>query len=183
MHLTFLSVPFRARDLFRQTSLTYRPYFWITFAILASGVLAFLIALPISSYFFPSISLATLYSSLPFFVITVSFSKPLSFAKAVFHHPSVLDQDVRVHHVVDTAWKQVRSQIRRDTATEIAVLIVASLFAPLKQNRAGGLKEFCQLAALVLAIDYIAMAVFLAAVFGVVIEVCCKRFKNSVHSC
>ncbi len=171
MHLTFLSLPFRARDLFKQTPLTYRPYLWITVAILSSSTLAFLVSLPTSSYFFPSISLATLYSSLPFFVITVSFSKPLSFARAVFNHPSVLSQDIRVSTVVDGAWKQVRSQIRRDTATEIAVLIVASLFSPLKQSHAGGLKEFCQLAALILTLDYVFMSTYLAAVFGVVIEV------------
>ncbi|KZT34793.1 hypothetical protein SISSUDRAFT_991369 [Sistotremastrum suecicum HHB10207 ss-3] len=159
MHGTFIALILRTRSF---TS----SYLWLTFAILASSILSFIIALPLTGPLLIPVDPICLSEALPFFVITVGFDKPLRLARAVFSSPDVLSrQATPAADLVQNAVKKAGGAIVRDYAIEVAVLLVGA------GSRVGGLREFCALAALILVVDCVALFTFYVAVLCVMVEV------------
>ena len=173
--------------------------FFLPLAILSSALLALLLALPIAMALDIPIDPVALSEALPFLVCTVGFDKPLRLARAVFHHPHlelppslappttphpssgypILANPARPQpqqlsstllkpspKIITESLSYVYKPIIRDYILEIAVLTVGAY------SRVGGLKEVCALAALILAVDCLLICTYLAAILGVMVEVC-----------
>lgn len=118
-----------------------------------------------------------LTEALPFLVCTVGFDKPLRFARAVFTHPKLMSTGpsspgsgapntlVPSGKIVLDALQSSYHPIIRDYALEIVILVVGAY------SKVGGLREVCALAAVLLAVDCCLLCTFLAAVFGIMVEV------------
>ncbi|KAG8746285.1 3-hydroxy-3-methylglutaryl-coenzyme A (HMG-CoA) reductase isozyme [Ceratobasidium sp. 414] len=180
MHLTFVNLFLKARKLGSN--------FWLASTILISGTFAFVLSLPLSLLLGIPLDPVALTEALPFLVITVGFDKPLRIARAVFAHPSFTPTSVMssprrgslvsssakatktAAEVVREAVDSVGPGVVRDYAIEIAVLGVGAA------SGVGGLKEFCALAALILACDCAALFTFYVAILNVMTEV--NRIKT-----
>ncbi|KAF8345352.1 hydroxymethylglutaryl-CoA reductase [Amanita rubescens] len=178
MHITFWLLIKRSRKLGSSFSLPI--------AILASAVLALLLALPIAMFLRIPIEPVALTEALPFLVCTVGFDKPLRLARAVFSHQHLLtpmsvsasglstpggSQVMKpASKIITESLTLVYPPIIRDYILEIAVLVIGA------NSKVGGLKEVCAFAALLLAVDCFLLCSFLAAILGVMIEV--RRIKN-----
>ncbi|KAG9077331.1 3-hydroxy-3-methylglutaryl-coenzyme A (HMG-CoA) reductase isozyme [Ceratobasidium sp. 370] len=180
MHLTFVNLFLKARKLGSN--------FWLASTILISGTFAFVLSLPLSLLLGIPLDPVALTEALPFLVITVGFDKPLRIARAVFAHPnftpisgvssprrgSLVSSSVKATktaaEVVREAVDSVGPGVVRDYAIEIAVLGVGAA------SGVGGLKEFCALAALILACDCAALFTFYVAILNVMTEV--NRIKT-----
>ncbi|KAG8705964.1 3-hydroxy-3-methylglutaryl-coenzyme A (HMG-CoA) reductase isozyme [Ceratobasidium sp. 395] len=149
--------------------------------ILISGTFAFVLSLPLSLLLGIPLDPVALTEALPFLVITVGFDKPLRIARAVFSHPSftpisgmaspaLRGPKKTAAEVVREAVDSVGPGVVRDYAIEIAVLGVGAA------SGVGGLKEFCALAALILACDCAALFTFYVAILNVMTEV--NRIKT-----
>ncbi|CEL63158.1 3-hydroxy-3-methylglutaryl-CoA reductase [Rhizoctonia solani AG-1 IB] len=163
--------------------------------ILISSTFAFVLSLPLSLLLGIPLDPVALTEALPFLVITVGFDKPLRIARAVFSHPSFTpisgiatparrgsapstpsvlkpssSSAKTAAQVVREAVDSVGPGVVRDYAIEIAVLGVGAA------SGVGGLKEFCALAALILACDCAALFTFYVAILNVMTEV--NRIKT-----
>ncbi|QRW10807.1 3-hydroxy-3-methylglutaryl coenzyme A reductase, hydroxymethylglutaryl-CoA reductase [Ceratobasidium sp. AG-Ba] len=152
--------------------------------ILISSTFAFVLSLPLSLALGIPLDPVALTEALPFLVITVGFDKPLRIARAVFAHPnftpssgqvsprrsSIASSTKTAAEVVREAVDAVGPGVVRDYAIEIAVLGVGAA------SGVGGLKEFCALAALILACDCAALFTFYVAILNVMTEV--NRIKT-----
>ncbi|KAG9123413.1 3-hydroxy-3-methylglutaryl-coenzyme A (HMG-CoA) reductase isozyme [Ceratobasidium sp. 392] len=180
MHATFVNLFLKARKLGSN--------FWLASTILISGTFAFVLSLPLSLLLGIPLDPVALTEALPFLVITVGFDKPLRIARAVFAHPnftpisgmssprrgSLVSSSIKATktaaEVVREAVDSVGPGVVRDYAIEIAVLGVGAA------SGVGGLKEFCALAALILACDCAALFTFYVAILNVMTEV--NRIKT-----
>ncbi|KAJ7138499.1 hydroxymethylglutaryl-coenzyme A reductase-domain-containing protein [Mycena crocata] len=177
MHLTFFLLVSRSRAL--NSSFPFA----LPVAILASSVLALLLALPPAMLLGIPLDAVALTEALPFLVCAVGFDKPLRLARAVFTHPRGLVASSSIRgtsamrgsaplpsgEVVLDALSATYYPIIRDYVLEIAVLLLGAF------SRVVGLSEVCALAALILAMDCLMMCTFLAAVLCVMVEV--RRIK------
>jgi hydroxymethylglutaryl-CoA reductase (NADPH) len=163
MHVTFLRLFFKSRALGSN--------FWLSTGIFLSSIIAFLFTLPLCRFFNIPLDPIALSEALPFLVCTVGFDKPLRLAKEVLAHPLALkpQQDGRMKpagHVILEALDKKGNLILRDYALEIAVLLVGA------SSKVGGLREFCALASISLAVDCVMLATFYVAVLTIMLEVC-----------
>ncbi|KAJ7768621.1 hydroxymethylglutaryl-coenzyme A reductase-domain-containing protein [Mycena maculata] len=173
MHTTFFLLVARARALGSS--------FFLPLAIISSSVLALLLTLPLAMLLRIPMHPVVLTEALPFLVCTVGFDKPLRLARAVFTHPRALPRTSSARtsalrptttpagEVVLDALSATYYPILRDYILEIAVLALGA------SARVAGLSEVCALAALLLALDCVAMCTFLAAILAVMVEV--RRVK------
>ncbi|KAJ7071773.1 hydroxymethylglutaryl-coenzyme A reductase-domain-containing protein [Mycena belliarum] len=162
MHTTFFLLIARSRALGSS--------FFLPLAIIASSVLALLLALPAAMLLRIPMHPVALTEALPFLVCTVGFDKPLRLARAVFTHPRTLrPASTPSGEVVLDALSATYYPILRDYILEIAVLCLGA------GSRVAGLAEVCALAALLLALDCLMMCTFLAAILCVMVEV--RRIK------
>ena len=118
----------------------------------------------------PWTSLDPITEARPSLVCTVGFDKPLRLARAVMAHPHMLkpQEDGRMKpagNVILEALDRVGNVILRDYALEIAVLFVGV------NSRVGGLKEFCAVAAVALAMDCLMTFTLYTAVLTIMVEV------------
>ncbi|KAK7038037.1 3-hydroxy-3-methylglutaryl coenzyme A reductase [Favolaschia claudopus] len=165
MHITFFLLVARSRALGSS--------FFLPFAILASSILALLLAIPIALFLHIPMHPVALTEAVPFFVCTVGFDKPLRLARAVFTHPravrssrpSLAGHTIPSGEVVLDALSATYYPILRDYILEIAVLSLGA------SARIAGLAEVCALAALLLVFDCLMMCTFLAAILCVMVEV------------
>ncbi|KZT56259.1 hypothetical protein CALCODRAFT_320253 [Calocera cornea HHB12733] len=169
MHLTFYHLFSTLRRLGSKL--------WLGVGVLVSGCFAFVAALFLSNLLALRVDLIQLFEALPFLVITVGFDKPLTLTRAVFAHPAALhaptapataasnQKATKASTVVVAAVNQVGAGIVRDYALEIAVLALGAA------SGVGGLKEFCHLAALILAADCCLLFTFYVAILNVMVEV------------
>jgi hydroxymethylglutaryl-CoA reductase (NADPH) len=173
--------------------------FWLGASVLVSGTFAFVLALLTTYLSGYSVNPILLSEALPFLVITVGFEKPFILTRAVFSNPAIAPMrpstsssaaddgtsylDVRSNgaskqargvrwgapmsskDIVVSGVEKAGPQIARDYAIEIAVLVAGAL------SGVGGLREFCALAALILAYDCVFLFVFYVAVLAVMVEV------------
>lgn len=79
---------------------------------------------------------------------------------------------VPAQEIVIQGFDKTGKQIIRDYAIEIAVLVAGAL------TGVQGLKEFCQLAALILCFDCLFLFGFFASVLTVMVEVSCAHARN-----
>ncbi|KAJ7274991.1 hydroxymethylglutaryl-coenzyme A reductase-domain-containing protein [Mycena rebaudengoi] len=167
MHTTFLLLLSRSRRLGSS--------FFLPLAILASSVMALLLALPVAMVLRIPMHPVALTEALPFLVCTVGFDKPLRLARAVFTHPRALrSTSTPAGEVVLDALSATYYPIIRDYILEIAVLLLGAT------SRIAGLSEVCALAALLLALDCLMMCTFLAAILCVMVEV--RRIHGTTPS-
>ncbi|KAI8986682.1 3-hydroxy-3-methylglutaryl-coenzyme A reductase [Trametes punicea] len=167
MHATFIRLFLSSRALGSN--------FWLSTGIFSSAVISFLFALPLCRSLDIPLDPIALTEALPFLVCTVGFDKPLRLARAVMAHPHMLkpQADGRMKaagDVVLEALDRVGNMILRDYALEIAVLLVGV------NSHVGGLKEFCAVAAVALAMDCLMTFTLYTAVLTVMVEV--RRIKR-----
>ncbi|TBU45135.1 3-hydroxy-3-methylglutaryl-coenzyme A reductase [Dichomitus squalens] len=167
MHLTFLRLFLSSRALGSN--------FWLSTGIFSSAIISFLFTLPLCRSLDIPLDPIALTEALPFLVCTVGFDKPLRLARAVMAHPHMLkpQEDGRMKTAGDVileALDRVGNVILRDYALEIAVLFVGV------NSRVGGLKEFCAVAAVSLAMDCVMTFTLYTAVLTIMVEV--RRIKK-----
>ncbi|KAJ8474611.1 hypothetical protein ONZ51_g7113 [Trametes cubensis] len=167
MHVTFMRLFLSSRALGSN--------FWLSTGIFSSAIVSFLFTLPLCRSLDIPLDPIALTEALPFLVCTVGFDKPLRLARAVMAHPHMIkpQEDGRMKaagEVVLEALDRVGNMILRDYALEIAVLLVGV------NSHVGGLKEFCAVAAVALAMDCLMTFTLYTAVLTVMVEV--RRIKK-----
>ncbi|KAI0674556.1 3-hydroxy-3-methylglutaryl-coenzyme A reductase [Trametes maxima] len=167
MHVTFLRLFLSSRALGSN--------FWLSTGIFSSAIISFLFSLPLCRTLDIPLDPIALTEALPFLVCTVGFDKPLRLARAVMANPNMVkpQEDGRMKpagEVIMEALDRVGNVILRDYALEIAVLLVGV------NSRVGGLKEFCAVAAVLLAMDCVMTFTLYTAVLTVMVEV--RRIKK-----
>ena len=174
MHMTFLRLFFASRALGSN--------FWLSTGIFLSSIIAFLFTLPLCRALNIPLDPVCLSEALPFLVCTVGFEKPLRLAREVMKHEHVLtplpppqgrENQARVMkpagEVILEALDRSGNSIVRDYALEIMVLLVGAY------SRVGGLREFCALASVAMALDCVMLGTFYTAVLTAMVEV--RRVK------
>ncbi|KAI5478793.1 hydroxymethylglutaryl-CoA reductase (NADPH) [Pseudohyphozyma bogoriensis] len=208
MHTTFVSHFLNMRRLTTSLRPHSRSSgFWLAFTALVSSCLAFFFALLAAWYLDITVNPVLLGEALPFLVITVGFEKPFVLTRAVFSNPAIAPSGnglyassrgsmtpmesttptplhpqpygvrfappVPARDIVLAAMAKTGVPIIRDYAIEIAVLMGGAM------SGVAGLKEFCQLAALILVWDCFTLGSFYVAVLTVMVEV--HRIKVIRH--
>lgn len=169
MHVTFMRLFLSSRALGSN--------FWLSAGIFSSATISFLFTLPMCRSMDIPLDPIALTEALPFLVCTVGFDKPLRLARAVMAHPHMLkpQDDGRMKAAGDVileALDRVGNVILRDYALEIAVLFVGV------NSRVGGLKEFCAVAAALLAMDCLMTFTLYTAVLTIMVEVRVVNIAN-----
>ena len=180
MHLTFVSLFMSMRHMGSN--------FWLAFSVLLNSVFAFLFGLIVTAKLGVDISFILLSEGLPFLVVTIGFEKPIILTKAVLSaslSPRRDDEDQRaagqnndrrprtIKSALNVAVHQKGFEIVRDYLIEIAILSAGAA-----SGVQGGLKQFCFLAAWILAFDCVLLFTFYTAILSVKLEI--NRIKRHV---
>ncbi|BGO95077.1 hypothetical protein NBRC10512_006360 [Rhodotorula toruloides] len=208
MHSTFVSLYLNMRRLSRSLRPNSNSLgFWLATLSLASSCVAFMFALLTAWYLEISVNPVLLGEALPFLVITVGFEKPFVLTRAVFSNPAIgpggayagaasrgtstpsgngklvtpttnafglrFSPPVPARDIVLSAVSKTGVPIVRDYAIEIAVLVLGAM------SGVAGLREFCQLAAVILVWDAICLIGFFVAVLTIMVEI--HRIKVVRH--
>ncbi|GAA5907481.1 hypothetical protein JCM6882_003872 [Rhodosporidiobolus microsporus] len=205
MHSTFVSLYLNMRRL----STSLRPNsgslgFWLATLALCSSCVGFMFALLTAWYLEISVNPVLLGEALPFLVITIGFEKPFVLTRAVFSHPAIgpggaytgassrgtstprdgksttpsnfalrFAPPVPSRDIVLNAVAKTGVPIVRDYAIEVAVLVLGAM------SGVAGLREFCQLAAVILVWDGFCLVGFYVAVLTIMVEI--HRIKVIRH--
>ncbi|KAL9007014.1 MAG: hypothetical protein Q9188_000218 [Gyalolechia gomerana] len=180
MHLTFVSLFLSMRRMGSN--------FWLATTVLINSVFAFLFGLIVTTKLGVPINFVLLSEGLPFLVVTIGFEKPIILTKAVL---SASLNSGRVKSRSDTqSTREEKSprtiqsalhaavqdrgfDIVRDYCIEIAILVAGAA-----SGVQGGLRQFCFLAAWILAFDCILLFTFYTAILSVKLEI--NRIKRHV---
>ncbi|KAL8673425.1 MAG: hypothetical protein Q9168_002168 [Polycauliona sp. 1 TL-2023] len=173
MHLTFVSLFLSMRRMGSN--------FWLATTVLISSVFAFLFGLIVTTKLGVPISFVLLSEGLPFLVVTIGFEKPIILTKALLS--ASLDSPRRgskpertpktIQSALHTAVQQRGFDIVRDYCIEIAILVAGAA-----SGVQGGLRQFCFLAAWILAFDCVLLFTFYTAILSVKLEF--NRIKRHV---
>lgn len=197
MHSTFVSLYLNMRRLttsLRPTSSSLG--FLLATLALASSCVAFMFALLTAWYLEISVNPVLLGEALPFLVITVGFEKPFVLTRAVFSHHAIgpggayagmstrgtstptgngktstppfglrFAPPVPSRDIVLNAVSKTGPTIIRDYAIEVAVLVAGVM------SGVAGLREFCQLAAVILVWDAFCLVGFFVSILTIMVEV------------
>lgn len=170
MHLTFLSLFLSMRRLGSN--------FWLATTVLFSSTFAFLFASITTHKLGVPINMVLLSEGLPFLVVTIGFEKPIILTRAVLD--ASLDAQKKrksggssIQEAVLAAVQDKGFQIVRDYVIEIIILTLGAA-----SGVQGGLKQFCFLAAWILAFDCILLFTFYTAILVVKLEI--NRIKRHV---
>lgn len=170
MHLTFLSLFLSMRRLGSN--------FWLATTVLCSSTFAFLFASITTHKLGVPINMVLLSEGLPFLVVTIGFEKPIILTRAVLE-ASLASQKKRqsggssIQEAVLAAVQDKGFQIVRDYVIEIIILALGAA-----SGVQGGLRQFCFLAAWILAFDCILLFTFYTAILVVKLEI--NRIKRHV---
>lgn len=170
MHLTFLSLFLSMRRLGSN--------FWLATTVLFSSTFAFLFASITTHKLGVPINMVLLSEGLPFLVVTIGFEKPIILTRAVLD-ASLAAQKKRqsggssIQEAVLAAVQDKGFQIVRDYVIEIIILTLGAA-----SGVQGGLRQFCFLAAWILAFDCILLFTFYTAILVVKLEI--NRIKRHV---
>lgn len=138
--------------------------FWLASTVLLSSIFAFIFALVTTNALGRPINPILLSEGLPFLVVTIGFEKPFLLTKAVLYtSPSTSSRPIRedvVSGIDVKGWT-----ILRDYFFEIAILVVGAM------SGVNGLKQFCFLAAFILAYDCILLFTFYTAILSIKLEI------------
>ncbi|KAI4179854.1 MAG: hypothetical protein LQ346_007102 [Caloplaca aetnensis] len=180
MHLTFVSLFLSMRRMGSN--------FWLATTVLINSVFAFLFGLVVTTKLGVPISFVLLSEGLPFLVVTIGFEKPIILTKAVLSasldsgRPGSRTGPNRSHNerqprtiqsALHTALQERGFEIVRDYCIEIAILVAGAA-----SGVQGGLRQFCFLAAWILAFDCVLLFTFYTAVLSVKLEI--NRIKRHV---
>ncbi|GAA6030905.1 hypothetical protein JCM8097_008929 [Rhodosporidiobolus ruineniae] len=205
MHSTFVSLYLNMRRL--STSLRGNSAslgFWLATLALCSSCVGFMFALLTAWYLEISVNPVLLGEALPFLVITIGFEKPFVLTRAVFSNPAIgpggayagsasrgtstpvtgksmtpstfglrFAPPVPSRDIVLNAVAKTGVPIVRDYAIEVAVLVLGAM------SGVAGLREFCQLAAVILVWDGFCLIGFYVAVLNIMVEI--HRIKVVRH--
>ncbi|BGP57886.1 3-hydroxy-3-methylglutaryl-coenzyme A (HMG-CoA) reductase isozyme [Rhodotorula sphaerocarpa] len=197
MHSTFVSLYLNMRRLttsLRPTSSSLG--FLLATLALASSCVAFMFALLTAWYLEISVNPVLLGEALPFLVITVGFEKPFVLTRAVFSHHAIgpggayagmstrgtstptgngktstppfglrFAPPVPSRDIVLNAVSKTGPTIIRDYAIEVAVLVAGVM------SGVAGLREFCQLAAVILVWDAFCLVGFFVSILTIMVEI------------
>jgi len=170
MHLTFLSLFLSMRRLGSN--------FWLAATVLISSAFAFLFASIVTHKFGVPINMILLSEGLPFLVVTIGFEKPIILTRAVLdaniNHRKTSSVNSSIQSAVAVAVQEKGFLIVRDYVIEIAILAVGAA-----SGVQGGLRQFCFLAAWILAFDCILLFTFYTAILSVKLEI--NRIKRHVE--
>lgn len=138
--------------------------FWLAGTVLLSSIFAFIFALVTVNALGRPINPILLSEGLPFLVVTIGFEKPFLLTKAVLYtSPSTSSRPIREDVVNGVHVKG--GAILRDYFFEIAILVVGAM------SGVNGLKQFCFLAAIILAYDCILLFTFYTAILSIKLEI------------
>ncbi|KAL8996373.1 MAG: hypothetical protein Q9169_004096 [Polycauliona sp. 2 TL-2023] len=173
MHLTFVSLFLSMRRMGSN--------FWLATTVLISSAFAFLFGLIVTTKLGVPISFVLLSEGLPFLVVTIGFEKPIILTKAVLsaslETPPRGSKSQRtpktIQSALHTAVQQRGFDIVRDYCIEIAILVAGAA-----SGVQGGLRQFCFLAAWILAFDCVLLFTFYTAILSVKLEF--NRIKRHV---
>ncbi|KAL8839392.1 MAG: hypothetical protein Q9170_001786 [Blastenia crenularia] len=172
MHLTFVSLFLSMRRMGSN--------FWLATTVLISSVFAFLFGLIVTTKLGVPINFVLLSEGLPFLVVTIGFEKPIILTKAVLsaswnsESKSNGEKSPRtIQSALHAAVQERGFGIVRDYCIEIAILIAGAA-----SGVQGGLRQFCFLAAWILAFDCILLFTFYTAILSVKLEI--NRIKRHV---
>ncbi|KAL8766154.1 MAG: hypothetical protein Q9209_006994 [Squamulea sp. 1 TL-2023] len=173
MHLTFVSLFLSMRRMGSNA--------WLATTVLISSAFAFLFGLIVTTQLGVPISFVLLSEGLPFLVVTIGFEKPIILTKAVLS--ASLDTPRRgsksertprtIQSALHAAVQERGFDIVRDYCIELAILIAGAA-----SGVQGGLRQFCFLAAWILAFDCVLLFTFYTAVLSVKLEI--NRIKRHV---
>lgn len=145
--------------------------FWLASTVVLSSIFAFIFALVTVNALGRPINPILLSEGLPFLVVTIGFEKPFLLTKAVLYRsPSTSTRPIRedvVSGIDVKGWS-----ILRDYFFEIVILVVGAM------SGVNGLKQFCFLAAFILAYDCILLFTFYTAILSIKLEV--LRMKRHI---
>lgn len=212
MHSTFVSLYLNMRRLslsLRPNSASLG--FWLATLSLASSCLAFMFSLLTAWYLEINVNPVLLGEALPFLVITVGFEKPFLLTRAVFSNPAIgpggayagttsrgsmtpvngvantngnpslfglrFAPPIPSRDIVLGAVSKTGVSIVRDYAIEVAVLVFGAM------SGVAGLREFCQLAAVILVFDGLFLMGFFVSVLTVMVEVSSAPNQNVASRC
>ncbi|KWU43403.1 putative hydroxymethylglutaryl-CoA reductase [Rhodotorula sp. JG-1b] len=208
MHSTFASLYLNMRRLTTSLKPTSSSLgFLLATLALASSCVAFMFALLTAWYLEISVNPVLLGEALPFLVITIGFEKPFVLTRAVFSHHAIgpggayagmstrgtstptgngksitptqvpfglrFAPPVPSREIVLNAVSKTGPSIIRDYAIEVAVLVVGAM------SGVAGLREFCQLAAVILCWDAICLVGFFVSILTIMVEI--HRIKVMRH--
>lgn len=185
MHLTFISLFVSMKRLGSNA--------WLAISVLFSSLFAFLFGLVTTTKLGVPINMVLLSEGLPFLVVTIGFEKSIILTKAVLSAsydtkrrpdsasangstsgPSAAPNVPHsIQEAIQLAVKDTGFDIVRDYAIEIAILIVGAA-----SGIQGGLRQFCFLAAWILAYDCILLFTFYTTILCIKLEI--NRIKRHV---
>ncbi len=186
MHLTFVSLFLSMRRMGSN--------FWLATTVLFSSLFAFLFGLIVTTKLGVPINMVLLSEGLPFLVVTIGFEKPIVLTKAVlsaslnsrhsgargspeqgqqrdaFHSEKY---PLTIQNAVQAAVRDKGFGIVRDYFIEILILVAGAA-----SGVQGGLRQFCFLAAWILAFDCVLLFTFYTAILSIKLEI--NRIKRHV---
>ncbi|EXJ83297.1 hydroxymethylglutaryl-CoA reductase (NADPH) [Capronia coronata CBS 617.96] len=184
MHLTFISLFVSMKRLGSNA--------WLAISVLFSSLFAFLFGLVTTTKLGVPINMVLLSEGLPFLVVTIGFEKSIILTKAVlsasydtsrrpdssangaatgpFAQPYAASS---IPDAIQMAVKDTGFEVVRDYAIEIAVLILGAA-----SGVQGGLRQFCFLAAWILAYDCLLLFTFYTTILCIKLEI--NRIKRHV---
>lgn len=180
MHLTFVSLFLSMRRMGSNV--------WLATSVLLNSVFAFLFGLIVTTKLGVPISFVLLSEGLPFLVVTIGFEKPILLTKAVL--TASLNPEARgnkpngnstqaegsprtIESALHVAVREQGFAIVRDYCIEIAILVAGAA-----SGVQGGLRQFCFLAAWILAFDCVLLFTFYTAILSMKLEI--NRIKRHV---
>ena len=185
MHLTFISLFLSMKRLGSN--------FWLATSVLLSSVFAFLFGLLVTTKLGVPINMVLLSEGLPFLVVTIGFEKSIILTKAVLSasydtkrknqanghitrsgtaHPAQTSSS-SIEDAILSAVRENGFEIVRDYAIEIAILVAGAA-----SGVQGGLRQFCFLAAWILAFDCALLFTFYTTILCIKLEI--NRIKRHV---
>ena len=185
MHLTFISLFLSMKRLGSNA--------WLAVSVLFSGLFAFLFGLATTTKLGVPINVVLLSEGLPFLVVTIGFEKSIILTKAVLSasydsHQKPTDQPnghaigsttppgsvSSIQDAIQRAVNETGFEIVRDYAIEIAILIAGAA-----SGVQGGLRQFCFLAAWILAFDCALLFTFYTTILYIKLEI--NRIKRHIE--
>ncbi|KAL8953962.1 MAG: hypothetical protein Q9222_000249 [Ikaeria aurantiellina] len=174
MHLTFVSLFLSMRRMGSN--------FWLATTVLISSVFSFLFGLVVTTKLGVPVNFVLLSEGLPFLVVTIGFEKPIILTKAVLSaslntgregHRAATATPRTIQSALNKAVQERGFAIVRDYCIEIAILVAGAA-----SGVQGGLRQFCFLAAWILAFDCVLLFTFYTAILSVKLEI--NRIKRHV---
>ncbi|BFZ55493.1 3-hydroxy-3-methylglutaryl-coenzyme A (HMG-CoA) reductase isozyme [Savitreella phatthalungensis] len=148
--------------------------FWLASSVILSSIFAFIFALVTVNALGRPINPILLSEGLPFLVVTIGFEKPFLLTKAVLSaSPATSSRPIR-----DDVLAGIHSKgfsILRDYALEIGVLVAGAM------SGVNGLRQFCFLAAFILAYDCLLLFTFYTAILSIKLEILRIKRHQSIR--